>query len=147
MLGHVNSAADGPSVFFGLGTLRPGDRIQIDRADHTTATFTVDSVISYPKDAFPTHAVYGDTDYPALRLITCRGPFDHHTERQVPTLPSVVPPCVPPRVAPATGRRSPVLCVLEAANGLRGALVVAGGSGAGPGDLARWSWWHRPVGS
>ena len=29
--------------------------------------------------AFPTDAVYGNPGYPALRLITCGGPFDAAT--------------------------------------------------------------------
>ena len=34
---------------------------------------------SYPKDAFPTLEVYGNTDHAALRLITCGGQFDAST--------------------------------------------------------------------
>lgn len=79
ILGHIDSAKSGPSVFFKLGALRPGQQIQVGRADRSTATFTVDSVASYPKDAFPTQAVYGDTDSAALRLITCGGTFDDAT--------------------------------------------------------------------
>ena len=30
----------------------------------------------YPKNAFPTLKVYGNTRGPELRLITCGGPFD-----------------------------------------------------------------------
>ena len=74
--GHVDSAAEGPAVFFRLAELRPGAEILVDRADGTTAVFTVDRVAQYPKDAFPTTEVYGDTDHAALRLITCGGSFD-----------------------------------------------------------------------
>ena len=74
--GHVDSAAEGPAVFFRLAELQPGAEILVDRADGTTAVFTVDRVAQYPKDAFPTAEVYGDTDHPALRLITCGGSFD-----------------------------------------------------------------------
>ena len=41
--------------------------------------FAVDRVVSYPKDAFPTLEVYGNTDHAALRLITCGGAFDSST--------------------------------------------------------------------
>ena len=41
-----------------------------------TVSFTVTQVTEYPKAAFPTAAVYGAVDYPALRLITCGGSFD-----------------------------------------------------------------------
>lgn len=32
-------------------------------------------MVGYPKDAFPTAAVYGPRPDPELRLITCGGPF------------------------------------------------------------------------
>jgi hypothetical protein len=31
------------------------------------------------KTAFPVIAVYGNVNYPALRLVTCGGPFDSAT--------------------------------------------------------------------
>lgn len=73
--GHLDSSA-GPSVFFRLGRLRPGQTVRVRRADRTTAVFTVDAVRRFPKDAFPTRAVYADTAGPSLRLITCGGRFD-----------------------------------------------------------------------
>jgi hypothetical protein len=76
ILGHVDSAEYGPGVFFELGDLRPGDEILVTRADASTAVFRVDRVASYPKDAFPTLEVYGNTDDAELRLITCGGDFD-----------------------------------------------------------------------
>jgi len=33
-------------------------------------------VALYPKDRFPTEAVYGPTSGPELRLVTCGGTFD-----------------------------------------------------------------------
>lgn len=74
--GHIDSAADGPSVFYRLGALKPGDQIDVTRADHTVAVFTVTGVRQYPKTAFPTAAVYGNTDFAALRLVTCGGSFN-----------------------------------------------------------------------
>jgi hypothetical protein len=55
--GHVDSRT-GPAVFHRLRDLRPGDQIRVVRADR------------------PDGAVYGATTAPALRLITCAGPFD-----------------------------------------------------------------------
>lgn len=77
--GHIDSAAQGPSVFFRLGALVPGDRVLVTEADGRTAQFSVDAVRSYPKNHFPTATVYGNTDFAALRLITCGGSFDHAT--------------------------------------------------------------------
>ncbi len=76
ILGHIDSAAYGPGVFFRLGALRPGDQITVVRADRTAAVFRVDAVAEYPKNHFPTLTVYGNTDHAALRLITCGGKFD-----------------------------------------------------------------------
>ncbi len=66
-------------MFFTLGALKPGQRIEVARTDGTTAAFEVDSVESFPKDSFPVRDVYGDTDHATLRLITCGGSFDERT--------------------------------------------------------------------
>lgn len=76
LLGHIDSAAYGPAVFFRLGALHPGAQIDVHRADGVTAVFRVDRVAKYPKKAFPSRLVYGPTTYPSLRLITCGGSFD-----------------------------------------------------------------------
>ncbi|MFI6782904.1 class F sortase [Micromonospora sp. NPDC050276] len=76
VVGHVDSAVLGPAVFFDLGALTPGDTITVRRADGVPATFSVDSVKSYPKTAFPTELVYGPSDRPSLRVVTCGGQFD-----------------------------------------------------------------------
>ena len=83
ILGHVDSAAQGPSVFFNLGDLRPGDNVLVTRADGLVAVFRVDGVRRYPKNQFPTLLVYGNTDHAALRLITCGGAFDYATGHYV----------------------------------------------------------------
>ncbi|MFJ8581263.1 class F sortase [Micromonospora sp. NPDC093277] len=76
IVGHVDSAKIGPAVFFNLGSLQPGDTISVARQDGSTATFTVNEVKSYPKTAFPTDLVYGPSDQPGLRVVTCGGSFD-----------------------------------------------------------------------
>jgi sortase (surface protein transpeptidase) len=73
--GHVDWAGS-PGVFFSLRDLGPGDTIDVDREDGSTARFAVSSVQQFPKDAFPTEAVYADIDHAGLRLITCGGSFD-----------------------------------------------------------------------
>jgi hypothetical protein len=77
ILGHVDSGT-GPSVFFELGALRRGDRVSVRRADGVTVVFRVDRVVSYPKSRFPASEVYGNTNGPQLRLITCGGRFDSY---------------------------------------------------------------------
>ena len=70
--GHVDSAF-GPSVFFKLGALRPGDKIVVTRADQSVARFVVNGIRSYATHAdFPRATVFGgDISEPTLRLITC----------------------------------------------------------------------------
>ncbi len=74
--GHVTSQGSVPSVFFELGALVPGDLVEVDRADGTTAVFEVYGAESFPKDAFPKATVYGNTGGAELRLITCGGTYD-----------------------------------------------------------------------
>jgi sortase (surface protein transpeptidase) len=74
--GHVDSAADGPAVFFRLGALRPGDRVRISLSSHQVVVFRVTGVRLYAKSRYPARLVYDATSYPALRLITCGGAFD-----------------------------------------------------------------------
>ncbi len=76
--GHVDSY-HGPAVFYRLGALRPGNRIEVTLADGVTAVFRVTGVREYAKDEFPAKIVYGQAGYPALRLITCGGDFDPAT--------------------------------------------------------------------
>lgn len=76
--GHVDSY-QGPAVFYRLGALRPGDRIDVRLADGVTAVFRVTGVRRYAKSRFPAKAIYRTTGYAALRLITCGGLFDYRT--------------------------------------------------------------------
>ena len=78
ILGHVDTAREGPAVFYRLGTLKPGDHITVRRADGSTVRFVVSRVARYPKSDFPTQEVYGPVAYPELRLLTCGGSFDRH---------------------------------------------------------------------
>jgi sortase (surface protein transpeptidase) len=76
ILGHVDSKS-GPAVFYQLRTLRPGDIVRVGLADGRTLTFRVQRLQRYPKDEFPTEAVYFPTLNRELRLITCGGDFDY----------------------------------------------------------------------
>lgn len=75
LAGHVDSRA-GPGVFFRLEEMKPGDRVEVTRSDHTVVSFQVTRVERYPKTDFPTARVYGPTPGHELRLITCGGDFD-----------------------------------------------------------------------
>ncbi len=76
--GHLDGYR-GPAVFFRLGALRPGDRIDVTLADGITAVFRVIGVRQYLKSSFPAKSIYGAAGYPALHLITCGGAFDYAT--------------------------------------------------------------------
>ena len=76
ILGHVDSKT-GPAVFFRLRALRPRDVVRVGLADGRILVFRVQRVERYPKDKFPTEAVYLPTLNRELRLITCGGEFDY----------------------------------------------------------------------
>ena len=78
IVGHVDSAIAGAGVFYNLRRLEPGDLIEIERSDGSVAEFLVTSLELAQKDQFPTEQVYGSTQQPTLRLITCGGSFDQH---------------------------------------------------------------------
>ncbi|WP_069172709.1 class F sortase [Streptomyces griseus] len=79
--GHVDNA-QGPSVFYALGSLKKGDRVEIGRGDGRTAVFAVDAVEVYANDDFPDRRVYGPSPDASLRLITCGGAFSRTTGYQ-----------------------------------------------------------------
>jgi hypothetical protein len=85
--GHVDSES-GPSVFYELGKVRPGNKIHVTRADGVETVFTVNAVRDFKKNRFPTTLVYGakDLSRPQLRVITCSD-FDrsigHHVGNEV----------------------------------------------------------------
>ncbi|PZF90431.1 class F sortase [Micromonospora deserti] len=72
IVGHVDTK-DGPSVFYDLHRLRPGDTIEVTRADRSVVVFKVDTVERFPKDRLPAERIYGDEGPAGLRLITCGG--------------------------------------------------------------------------
>jgi Sortase domain len=79
LLGHVDSAAVGPAVFYKLGDLARGDLVYITLRNRRTAVFRVTAVALYRQQDFPTKQVYGFTQRPTLRLITCGGDYDEQT--------------------------------------------------------------------
>jgi hypothetical protein len=76
LLGHVDGNKQA-GIFYKLHELARGDEIFVSRSDGKELKFVVDHQDQVPKDQFPTDAVYGNTDKPELRLITCGGVFDH----------------------------------------------------------------------
>lgn len=79
--GHVDNA-DGPAVFYRLGALKKGSRVEVDRRDGGVAVFTVDAVEVYAAKEFPDERVYGPAERPELRVITCGGTYSRSTGYQ-----------------------------------------------------------------
>jgi sortase (surface protein transpeptidase) len=79
IVGHVDSYDNnnGASVFYSLAKLRPGDVIDVSRADASIASFKVYATRKFERQSIPDNQVYkansGDAE---LRLITCAGTFD-----------------------------------------------------------------------
>ncbi|MFF0273494.1 MULTISPECIES: class F sortase [unclassified Streptomyces] len=74
VVGHVDNA-QGPAVFYGLGSLEKGQHIEVERYDGRIAVFEIYGVEVYAKDDFPGVQVYADTGAPELRVITCGGGY------------------------------------------------------------------------
>lgn len=74
ILGHVDGRGQ-RGIFYRLKDLTPGNHVLITGEDGTLLTFEVYEVSKFPKNAFPTDRVYGNTTTPELRLITCGGAF------------------------------------------------------------------------
>lgn len=73
--GHVDNYL-GPAIFWRLDELQAGQMISIAREDGSIVKFRVEKVALFDQQNFPTQEVYGDIDYPGLRLITCGGIFN-----------------------------------------------------------------------
>jgi hypothetical protein len=69
----------GPDVFYELEQLVPGDEVTVTRADGSTVSFVVEDMEFTLKEALPVERIWGPTDGPTLRLITCGGTFDRRT--------------------------------------------------------------------
>jgi hypothetical protein len=80
LLGHYDSSCC-PAVFYRLAALRPGDLIQVERADGSSVVFRVSRMGQYRTTRFPVREVYFPTLRPELRLITCAGPYQRSLAR------------------------------------------------------------------
>jgi sortase (surface protein transpeptidase) len=79
IVGHVDNYKS-IWVFWRLRYLQPGNDIYISRADGSVVHFKVTALEQFSQANFPTQEVYGNINYPGLRLITCGGTFSKVTE-------------------------------------------------------------------
>ncbi|MEU3146474.1 MULTISPECIES: class F sortase [unclassified Streptomyces] len=74
VVGHVDNHL-GPAVFYGLGALKKGNRVEIERKDGKTAVFEIYGIEVFAKNDFPGDRVYNSKGAAELRVITCGGGF------------------------------------------------------------------------
>ncbi|WP_233434418.1 class F sortase [Nocardia yamanashiensis] len=79
ILGHVDSY-QGEGIFFALKKVKPGDLIDVTRADGKIAHFKVTDVRMYQKSEFPDQLVYGSRGGATLQVVTCGGQFDQNAK-------------------------------------------------------------------
>ncbi|MER6110332.1 class F sortase [Streptomyces hirsutus] len=74
VVGHVDNGL-GPTVFYGLGSLEKGNRVEVEREDGKTAVFEIYGIEVFAKNDFPGDRVYNSKGSSELRVITCGGGF------------------------------------------------------------------------
>jgi hypothetical protein len=78
VVAHVDSKT-GPDVFARLKSLPKGAKIQVTDKAGKVHEFVAVSKRQTDKDKLPTREIWGPTNGPALRLITCGGEFDRRS--------------------------------------------------------------------
>lgn len=74
LAGHVDSAAEGPGVFYRLDVVKPGAIVTVTDQNKVTK-WKVTRVETVNKNALPT-GLFANTGKPQLALVSCGGPFD-----------------------------------------------------------------------
>ncbi|MFI7448055.1 class F sortase [Nonomuraea sp. NPDC049714] len=82
VVAHVDSKT-GPDVFAKLKQLKRGEKIAITDKSGKVHQFVARRQQQTDKTALPVKAIWGKTDGPALRLITCGGDFDRRINHYV----------------------------------------------------------------
>jgi hypothetical protein len=75
LVGHRDTRAEGPGVLYRVGELGVGDRLDVVRADWTTARYTVVARESFTKDTLPSDQLFRRDGEAVLTVITCGGPY------------------------------------------------------------------------
>ncbi|GGW92686.1 class F sortase [Streptomyces malachitofuscus] len=75
LVGHVDSETGALGEFAALYEVRPGDRVEVGRAQGAPVVHRVVSRTTVPKDELPP-SVFRRTGDPVLTLITCAPPFE-----------------------------------------------------------------------
>jgi sortase A len=76
MAGHLDNGLSLPGVFKNLKDLKTGDDIIIETESGTNIHFKVTDISSLAYDTKVTESVFGKTNTPTLKLITCEGTWN-----------------------------------------------------------------------
>ncbi|BFO16368.1 hypothetical protein SHKM778_27560 [Streptomyces sp. KM77-8] len=121
LVGHVDSDTGALGEFAALYDVRPGDRVEVRRAEAAPVVYRVVSRTTVPKDELPP-SVFRRTGDPVLTLITCAPRSNPSAEATSPTSSSRRSRCAGDGVAScAVGSCTRTACT-------RGRLVRADGS-------------------
>lgn len=77
MAGHIDYWNVGPSVFYNLASVQPGEEIVVSGDDGRAYPYTVEWVRLFDSTSMPLDEVIGSTGQQSLTLITCGGAFDY----------------------------------------------------------------------
>jgi LPXTG-site transpeptidase (sortase) family protein len=77
LAGHKDYWEVGPSIFYSIGDLQPGDLIAVTGDNGKVYTYKVEWVRVYDTATAPIQEIVGPTESRALTLITCGGDFDY----------------------------------------------------------------------
>jgi Sortase domain len=78
IVGHVDSADQGPGALFNLSRVSVGDEVIATGTDGLDRRFRVIAREQYPKTSVPLDRIFARGGSPRLTLVTCGGRFDHH---------------------------------------------------------------------
>lgn len=82
LAGHLDYWDVGPAIFYDLGKLEEGDRVEVIGKNGATYVFSVDWLKTYKLDELDSatiQEIIGPTSAESVTLITCGGPFDYET--------------------------------------------------------------------
>jgi sortase family protein len=74
--GHIDSRQYGVGPLARLRTVRPGDLIEITRADGEVLRYRASAVRDIPKQKLAVDELFDREGLPRLRIVTCGGPYD-----------------------------------------------------------------------
>ena len=81
MAGHIDYWNVGPSVFYDLAALEPGDPIAVYGDDGQEYAYAVEWLRQYDADNAPLDEIVGTDGRDSVTLITCGGTFDYQNAR------------------------------------------------------------------